>query len=316
MSLNATENWWGNDSGPYHAELNPNGTGDGVCDSIDFSNWTRLPEDHVAPVGIIDADPGPVILEYETISLSGHGESEYGIVRFIWERGGYHWYNGLEETYERTLSGGQLVILNFSVEDEWGSISPERTIEFRFTARPVATIIFILPVYGGGVQVQGNGTDDRAVVNYSISSNVGGELYLGSESMPKVFDLEPGNQVFSLRVQDDDGVWSVNATLAYHVRNDYDLDGILDPLDAFPKDPAASDDFDGDGYPDKWNPYCTEKDSIENLTLDQYPGDPDRWNDNQDDSGSGFLPGFEIALVLLAIVISLLIGKGRTRGKQ
>ncbi|MFA5031624.1 MAG: T9SS type A sorting domain-containing protein [bacterium] len=44
--LDATNNWWGSASGPYHATLNPSGTGNAVCDtvkssvrSIVFSPW-------------------------------------------------------------------------------------------------------------------------------------------------------------------------------------------------------------------------------------------------------------------------------------
>jgi len=44
----ATNNWWGAESGPYHATLNPSGMGDGVKDTvvssthtIDFDPWTH-----------------------------------------------------------------------------------------------------------------------------------------------------------------------------------------------------------------------------------------------------------------------------------
>ncbi|MDD2890188.1 MAG: T9SS type A sorting domain-containing protein [bacterium] len=44
--LDATNNWWGAESGPYHKTLNPSGTGDGIEDtvistvhSVDFDPW-------------------------------------------------------------------------------------------------------------------------------------------------------------------------------------------------------------------------------------------------------------------------------------
>jgi hypothetical protein len=37
-TLNATYNWWGSSSGPYHA-TNPSGTGDAVSDYVDFEPW-------------------------------------------------------------------------------------------------------------------------------------------------------------------------------------------------------------------------------------------------------------------------------------
>ncbi|MCB1615096.1 MAG: hypothetical protein KDI30_03685 [Pseudomonadales bacterium] len=45
-------------------------------------------------------------------------------------------------------------------------------------------------------------------------------------------------------------------------------------LDAFPEDIAASLDTDGDGYPDSWNPGKSESDSTTGLTLDTHPSDP------------------------------------------
>jgi len=66
---------------------------------------------------------------------------------------------------------------------------------------------------------------------------------------------------------------------------DSDGDGIEDVDDAFPDDPAASIDSDGDGRPDKWNPGKNETDStsIPKLHLDAFPDDPDEWNDTDGD---------------------------------
>ena len=37
--FDATCNWWGDNSGPYHETLNPGGTGDAVSDYVDFEPW-------------------------------------------------------------------------------------------------------------------------------------------------------------------------------------------------------------------------------------------------------------------------------------
>ena len=42
--INASNNWWGHDSGPYHADNNPGGRGDNVSDGVDFAPWTRKGE--------------------------------------------------------------------------------------------------------------------------------------------------------------------------------------------------------------------------------------------------------------------------------
>jgi hypothetical protein len=43
ITINATYNWWGDPSGPYHPELNPNGTGDRVSDLVLFRPWLTAP---------------------------------------------------------------------------------------------------------------------------------------------------------------------------------------------------------------------------------------------------------------------------------
>lgn len=38
-TADATHNWWGHESGPYHSWLNPDGQGDEVGDNVDFTPW-------------------------------------------------------------------------------------------------------------------------------------------------------------------------------------------------------------------------------------------------------------------------------------
>lgn len=59
----------------------------------------------------------------------------------------------------------------------------------------------------------------------------------------------------------------------YSPTEDGDGDGVPFAEDAFPLDPAASVDTDGDDYPDAWNPGKTQADSTTGLTLDAFPND-------------------------------------------
>ncbi len=64
---------------------------------------------------------------------------------------------------------------------------------------------------------------------------------------------------------------------------DRDGDGVLNTIDAFPDDPAASIDTDGDGHPDSWNVGMGEEDSTTGLKLDLFPNDPFEWLDSDQD---------------------------------
>jgi len=82
----------------------------------------------------------------------------------------------------------------------------------------------------------------------------------------------------------------------------FDLEVVID---AFPDDPAASLDSDGDGFPDAWDEGKTEADSTTGLILDAFPDDPNEWSDvdqdgvgdnaDLDDDGDGFTDAEELA---------------------
>lgn len=88
---------------------------------------------------------------------------------------------------------------------------------------------------------------------------------------------------------DDDGVGNL-------ADSDDDGDGADDDDDAFPNDPAASIDTDGDGMPDDWNEGKTSLDSTTGLTVDSdddddgvddtedaFPVDDSEWLDTDED---------------------------------
>ena len=66
---------------------------------------------------------------------------------------------------------------------------------------------------------------------------------------------------------------------------DRDKDGVPDEDDAFPDDPSASIDTDGDGYPNEWNPNKNQSDSTSNppLVLDDLEHDPTEYKDSDGD---------------------------------
>ena len=57
-ALDAESNWWGDSTGPYHEQLNPEGLGDPITGNVDFIPWlTENPFDS----GEVAADPPPVL---------------------------------------------------------------------------------------------------------------------------------------------------------------------------------------------------------------------------------------------------------------
>ena len=63
-------------------------------------------------------------------------------------------------------------------------------------------------------------------------------------------------------------IYSNNMSDSVYILQDDDGDGVINLIDKFPNDIAASKDMDGDGKPDKWNSGKTEADSTTGLVLD------------------------------------------------
>ena len=88
--------------------------------------------------------------------------------------------------------------------------------------------------------------------------------------------------------------------------------------DAFPSDPAASVDSDGDGYPNSWNPGKGRSGSTTGLRLDTFPDDPREWRDSDGDGvgdNSDPMPQFflvhqewHIRLLSLVEIVLILVG--------
>ncbi len=47
--VDATWNWWGSETGPYHSITNPSGTGDAVSDNVEYDPWKTHPDIKVEP---------------------------------------------------------------------------------------------------------------------------------------------------------------------------------------------------------------------------------------------------------------------------
>lgn len=67
--IDARNNWWGDATGPYHFDRNPNGQGAEVGDNVLFAPWSLLPHDTTADSNSVSFDsPSPFRPESCTLS--------------------------------------------------------------------------------------------------------------------------------------------------------------------------------------------------------------------------------------------------------
>jgi hypothetical protein len=146
---------------------------------------------------------------------------------------------------------------------------------------------------------------DGKELTFFWSSNISG--YLGEGENLSLL-LEAGDHRITLWVSngEKDGSTFTDISVASPVGPDTDNDGIIDLMDAFPLDPAASKDSDGDGYPDKWNPGKSSTDSTTDLIIDSYPFDPMRHL--PEDETESFDQYSLISISAIIIVSFLVIG--------
>jgi hypothetical protein len=96
--------------------------------------------------------------------------------------------------------------------------------------------------------------------------------------------------------------------LAFRLDDDMDGDWVPDHEDAFPDDVSASEDTDGDGMPDNWNPGYSERDSESGLILD-LDDDNDGYTDKEEaDAGTNSQdasdqPVFGMNIILLKMAL-------------
>jgi gliding motility-associated-like protein len=62
-TVTATNNWWGDASGPLHLTTNTTGLGNKVSDNVLFDPWSTNPCDYVAPPPVVSVDTQPTDVE-------------------------------------------------------------------------------------------------------------------------------------------------------------------------------------------------------------------------------------------------------------
>jgi len=204
FSINATNNWWGNASGPYHASRNPLGTGDNITGPMEFDPWIG------GPFAFIDSIAPNPALDTEEITFMGHGAPSNNIALFVWSSSqDGELYNGTNATFSSdTLSWGTHRI-SFRIKNDDGVWGPVITEELIIHRRPRAIIISVSSeqvLEGSPVHFVGKGMDDGTVQQFQWMSDKDGVF--GSEENVSVSNLSAESHSISLRVKDNYGVWS------------------------------------------------------------------------------------------------------------
>jgi parallel beta-helix repeat protein len=215
--IDASQNYWGDPTGPFHPIENSAGKGDSVSDFTPFDPWLTSPVH--PPVAVIESiSPSPVVVT-ESVVLLGHGDSLTDITTYTWSSSiDGELYNGSDPTFTTsTLSLGTHTI-SLKVRDSYGEWSEEVTATLIVHERPTVTIQYITPnPVDPGVIVTFGSTpqDDGYVLIYKWTSSIDGVLFDGPGSGFSLSNLSLGNHTITLMVQDNHGAWSeeVTATL-------------------------------------------------------------------------------------------------------
>jgi len=211
--------------------------------------------------------------------------------------------------YEKNITiplGASILSYYFSGSDTSNNWASTGVVDIDITDNrdPVAKANDIVAIEGQRVEFDGNRSyDNVGIVNFSWTcEEVGLKLY--GKISTYIFE-NAGSYEMTLFVHDDAGNNDTD-TFIVTVEFDTDSDGIRNGEDAFPSDPAASIDTDGDGYPDRWNNGKMKDDSTTGLRLDKYPDNPEKWEEEEDSDRFLKLLGVFAIVVVIGIVISLL----------
>ena len=214
-TLDATLNFWGHASGPYHPTENPLGSGDTITDNIDFTPWLKTPDGYVYPTSEIEIISENPAIFGTLLWFRGAAGDGRNITRYVWESSiDGEFYNGTETLMNTsTLSAGDHII-SFRVQDEIGIWSEPDLENLSVLIRPTAFIEDIIPnpaIAGEIVRLDGSGTDDGSIMEYHWGSDLDGDL--GPNATLIVGNLSLGDHTISLWTVDDDDLWSLPATM-------------------------------------------------------------------------------------------------------
>ncbi|OIR12589.1 MAG: hypothetical protein BEU05_02855 [Marine Group III euryarchaeote CG-Bathy2] len=147
----------------------------------------------------------------EEVYFEGHGVGQYEIISYQW-RSSLNGFLSIGTNFTSTslFAGNHTIYLK--VRDSEGEWSPEASASLHINFPPEAHILSIEPspvIEGDNVTLEGVGSDsDGRVVAYQWESDLDGPL--GDSPTIVIDTLRIGRHNLTLRVQDNEGMWSVS----------------------------------------------------------------------------------------------------------
>ncbi|NOQ53893.1 MAG: hypothetical protein GQ558_04740, partial [Thermoplasmata archaeon] len=212
--VNATHNWWGDASGPYHPVNNSLGVGDELTDNVDFYPWLGKMFSPLPPIAfIVDLRPS-LATEGDPVLFVGRGLARNYTDLQVWRSSiDGEIYRGPSFAFTRNdLSNGTHTIY-LKVRDEYGIWSEEVSTTLVINGRPRARIETISPTLtneGETVSFEGSFFDhENDVTTYRWSSDIDG--FLSFKLVFSTDSLSNGTHNITFDVRDGYKVWSDEA---------------------------------------------------------------------------------------------------------
>ncbi len=182
FTINATKNYWGAASGPYHPTKNPGGGGDNITDYVEFDPWLDEAVNSPPMAHIDYISPNPSV-EGERIRFEGHGTDDGSIIGYAWRSSiDDEFYSGADSEIEYDELSNGIHTIYFKVQDNWGiwsdEVSTTLTITEYIPPNQNPTITITSPAnntrVSGTVTIAGSANDpDGLVRKVEISINNG-----------------------------------------------------------------------------------------------------------------------------------------------
>ena len=236
--INATYNWWGNFSGPYHHSYNLKGKGDNVSYSVEFDPWHVLPfyvdYHYFPPQAMIESPQSYDVRKNWEVDFMGGGKAYRVIKRFSWlsDLDG-EIYNGTNSSF--TLFDLSLGIhtIYLKIQDEFGQWSD--VVSIVYIANFIPTVYISYPeadgMVHGEISIYGNALDKDSTIK-QVEISINGEPWLPADGYGSwtyewnTEDFENGK--YTIRVRSYDGLNTseeINITVTVENQDDKDRGG-------------------------------------------------------------------------------------------